>query len=366
MNFPILYGRSSNGKMKSWKIESVQESDGTASINTYYGYVDGETQTTTKHITVGKNLGKSNETTPYAQATSDARSDWNKKKDSGYVEDPLNIPEESKVDLFLPMLAHKWTDRAKDITFPAFVQPKLDGIRCLAKKENGKVTLWSRQGKILPIPTKIIAELEQTGNGFKDGDFYDGELYVHGWEFQRVTAAVKKYREDTDLLEYHVYDRPHPTRTFEERYVLPSVRDTDHVKGVETTLVKSADEIQGKLEDFISLGYEGLIIRNEAGLYKYGHRSVDLQKYKEFEDAEFIITGGKEATGRDEGTVVFECKTENDLPFDVRPRGSHELRTKYFNELASCIGKPLTVRFQGRSNEGVPRFPVGIAIRDYE
>ena len=84
----------------------------------------------------------------------------------------------------------------------------------LARKENGVVTMWSRKGKIIDIPDKIN---QQLCNMLADGQCTDGELYVHGWTFQRIIAAVKKKREDTDLLEYHIYDSPHPTLAFEER-----------------------------------------------------------------------------------------------------------------------------------------------------
>jgi DNA ligase-1 len=117
---------------------------------------------------------------------------------------------------------------------------------------------------------------------------------------------------------------------------------------------------------FTTQGNEGTIIRNKDGIYKLNHRSSDLQKYKSFQDDEYEIIGFKEGTNTDEGCVIWECKTPNGLEFSVRPRGTKEQRTEWFDNGESYIGSLLTVRYQELTDDGIPRFPVGIAIRDYE
>ena len=64
--------------------------------------------------------------------------------------------------------------------------------------------------------------------------------------------------------------------------------------------------------------------------------------------------------------VVFKCLSKNGLEFDVRPMGSQEVRSKMFKNLNNYLGKMLTIRFQGLTDDGRPRFPVGVAVRDYE
>jgi DNA ligase-1 len=91
-----------------------------------------------------------------------------------------------------------------------------------------------------------------------------------------------------------------------------------------------------------------------------------LQKYKEFFDKEFVIVGGHEGSGPDAGTVVFEVKTKEGKVFSVRPKGTREERTEWLNDMKNIKGKELTVRYQNLSEDGIPIFPVGIAIRDYE
>jgi hypothetical protein len=46
--------------------------------------------------------------------------------------------------------------------------------------------------------------------------------------------------------------------------------------------------------------------------------------------------------------------------------GTLESRRKMWNNRKNYLGKDLTVKFQGKSKNGIPRFPVGVAVRDYE
>jgi len=109
-----------------------------------------------------------------------------------------------------------------------------------------------------------------------------------------------------------------------------------------------------------------MMVRNQNSLYKYKHRSYDLQKVKRFVDDEFKIIGGEDGSGREAGLIVYRCITSDGLEFSVRPRGRHEERAEIFKNLNDYIGKYLTVRYQELTDDGRPRFPVGLAVRDYE
>tara|TARA_B100000131_G_scaffold168442_1_gene162768 strand:- start:455 stop:1582 length:1128 start_codon:yes stop_codon:yes gene_type:complete len=375
MNLPTLYGRSTNGKIKEWNISVLQMGDGTCYIETEHGYEDGKKQLDQRYVGEGKNIGRANETTIYEQACSEARSAHSRKKDSGYVEDKDNIPSESD-GMFLPMLAHRYDKHSAKINYPCWVQPKLDGVRMLARKDNGIVTMWSRKGKVIDIPDKINAQLCDM---LEDGQCTDGELYVHGWTFQRIIAAVKKKRDDTDLLEYHIYDSPHSSLAFEDRLPQFGIQGArfpkycqgwtvigKNIKFIKTYNVETQDEFDIYEKNFVEQGYEGMMVRNQASAYKYKHRSYDLQKVKRFVDDEYEIIGGKDGSGRESGLIIYKCITPSGLEFDVRPRGSHEERAHAFKNLENNIGKMLTVRYQELTDDGRPRFPVGIAVRDYE
>lgn len=375
MNLPTLYGKSTNGKIKEWNISVLKMGDDTCYIETEHGYESGKKQLDQRFIGEGKNIGRANETTVYEQACSEARSAHSRKKDSGYVEDKGNIPSES-YGMFLPMLAHRHDKHSAKIEFPCWVQPKLDGVRMLARKQDGSVIMWSRKGKVIDIPDKIN---QQLCDMLSEGQCVDGELYVHGWTFQRIISAVKKKRDDTDLLEYHIYDSPHESLSFEERLPQFGVQGArfptycqswtiigKNIKIVKTYDIEHQEEFDVFEKMFVQQGYEGMMARNQNSTYKYKHRSYDLQKVKRFVDDEFKIIGGEDGSGREAGLIVFRCVTSNGLEFSVRPRGSHEERSEAFKNLNSYLGKMLTVRYQELTDDGKPRFPVGIAVRDYE
>lgn len=378
MSLPTLYGRSTNGKLKEWNISVLKMADGTCYIETKHGYEDGKKQLDQRYIEEGKNIGRVNETSPYEQAFSEAKSAHSRKKDSGYVEDKNKIPSASD-GMFLPMLAHRYDKHSSKINFPCWVQPKLDGVRMIAKKEAGSILMWSRKGKEMVIPDKIATQL---GLMLGEGQCVDGEVYVHDWTFQRIISAVKKKRADTELLEYHIYDSPHPFLSFEDRVPKKTMCTTmypeyckdwhsdglslENVKFVETADIENQEEFDLYESRFISDGYEGMMVRNQNSLYKYKHRSYDLQKVKRFVDKEFKIIGGKDGTGRETGLVIFKCVTNDGSEFDVRPMGTHEDRAEIYKNLGSYIGKDLTVKYQELTDDGIPRFPVGISVRDYE
>ena len=372
MQLPTLYGKSTSGKIKMWKAEVIKASEEESLIRIEHGYSDGKKQEDVRSITAGKNIGKANETTPYEQACSEARSDFNKKKDECYAENVEDIKDESS-GFFLPMLAHKWQDHSSKIKFPAALEPKFDGFRCLAKKENGVVYLWSRKGKALDIPSEIKSELSSI---LKEGESTDGELYRHGWGFQRIASAIKKRNSDTVGLHYYMYDAPILSKSFQDRFLnrwsgVPTDLSSDPVFVEGTTrivlcpnkIVNSAEEVMEGQAEAIEAGYEGAMVRNLASEYMFKNRSTSLLKVKDFEDAEFKIIGGKEGQGRELGMVVFKCETSDGKEFDVRPRGTAEERSLMWDTLDDFIGKPLTVKYQGLTDDGKPRFPVGLHVR---
>jgi DNA ligase-1 len=116
---------------------------------------------------------------------------------------------------------------------------------------------------------------------------------------------------------------------------------------------------------YVAEGYEGIMLRNKAGLYK-NSRSADLQKYKCFESEEFEIINYKQGEGQEGGCVIWVCKTSEGKTFNCRPRGTREDRIELFKNGDKYVGKKLTVRFQELTYYKVPRLPVGITFRDYE
>lgn len=358
--FPKLYATSSTGKTKEWEIR-VEDNQ----TFTTHGYIDGKKQIDVQ-VVEGKNIGKSNETTPFEQACSDAESKWKKKQDKGY-RTKADIENNITSSALLPMLAMDYKKRGHNIVYPCYVQPKLDGVRCIADKQD-IIIYNSRQGKDYGpvVADEFDKELNILMKYIKNPD---GELYTPDLTFQEITSAIKKKRELTKEIKYYIYDQVSDD-DFEQRHIkLVRAFEQYNFKKlvlVPTFLVENEEQMKAKHLEFVEAGFEGTIIRNAKGKYILEHRSKDLQKYKDFMDAEFVIVGFKQGTGREEGTIIFRCNVRDYGDFDVRPKGTREDRQRWFRDGEHIVGKKLTVKFQGYSDSGIPRFPVGVAIRDYE
>jgi DNA ligase-1 len=366
--FGTLYSLSSKGKVKQWDVW-VEEREGQYYVGSSHGYQGMKMATEYSSAVQGKNIGKKNETLPLDQAVLEARSKWRAKIDKNYSETvPGSTEDFVKV---LPMLAHKYQDRKHKIIYPCYVQPKLNGVRCLAQQrmEEEDFLFTSRGGKEYTT-LRHIEEALVTIWDHLPGVPPDGEIFNPDMSFEDIIRGVKKQRDITLNLEYWVYDLADPTKTFRERLrVMQKLKDAlpedSPIKFVETHVVYNEEELM-ELHRQFSEEYEGTMIRNAEGMYVYDFRSSDLLKLKDFVDEEFEVIGGKEGSGSDEGTVVFRCKTKDGGEFDVRPRGDRDKRKYWMENLEDIVGKMLTVRFQNYSEAGIPIFPVGLIIRDYE
>ena len=371
--FGTLYKKSkSTGKVQEWTI-TVTGTTNKASIVKIHGGVGEKLTVDKEDVTKGKNIGRSNETTPWEQAVADATSDYEKKLKTGYVKTKA-AAQRGETDKIIKggveaQLAHKHRDHAHKIIFPCAGQPKLDGIRCLAIKKGDDVTLWSRTRKqIISVPHVI----EDIKKHFKNVDvILDGELYNHAYkyEFEKITEIVGQKKEphvDHKLVEYHIYDVV-SDKSFDYRF-LPIVEkmfgnDFGSLKVVQTFLINTEHELFNQFQICLSQGYEGMMARNLKPGYEH-KRSYNLQKVKEFDDAEFDIVN---VIAGKQDTVIFVCKTAAGTEFEATMSGDRASNQQYLERPTLWRGKRLTVQYQGFTGaNNVPRFPIGKAVRDYE
>ena len=396
-----VYATSSRGDVKMWSA-IVEETLVATRITYTYGLENGKKQTQKVYVEKGKNIGRANETTHYEQAIKMVESKLNAKKDKGYGEDINNI--ETPI---LPMLALPFTKRKHNIKYPAFVQPKIDGVRMTCRLVDGKIEMFTRRGKSFAVMPHIEKELVKILHGMPYDFYLDGELYSDTLTFQEVAGTVRRIKKVTDSeilnqISYKVFDcfsiEDNPNYNFNLRlqtlrtlffgnhkengthYLTDKAGNktlvnrrlykdgelTSPVTLIETLKIESEAEVYEMYDMFMRAGAEGIMIRNVDGLYKLNHRSADLQKYKQFEDSEYKIIDFTEGSNNEKGAVVWVCETKDEKIFNVRPRGTVESRRKHFENGDTYIGKMLTVRYQELTDDGIPRFPVGISIRDYE
>lgn len=371
--FPTLYKKNSSGGIEEWSIIAMAIDNGHGLISTCYGEHGGKFIETTDTIKEGKNAGKKNETTPYAQAVKEAEAKWTKKLKSGYVQ-TLEVAHSGGTDKIieggiLPMLAKSYSDDGGKIIFPCAGQPKLDGIRCIAVKRGTEVNLYSRTRKPIKSCPHIIEGILEVFNG-SDGTF-DGELYNHDLknDFESIVSAVRKdYPSEAALkVQYHIYDIAQEGTPFYDRsFNIVNAITGDHgsIKLVETKIIYEESEVPTMFRYYSRQGYEGLMVRNLNSHYEY-KRSSNLQKVKEFKDAEFEIIGVEEGRGKLQGLLgAFVLKTASGEEFKAKMTGNQEATRVFIEDPASCIGKMLTVQYQELTGKnGVPRFPVGLRLR---
>jgi DNA ligase 1 len=369
MTLPTLYKRTSKGATQQWDIsvELEDAADGPAVIVTLYGQTGGAISRSEVVVAKGKNLGKANATTPHQQAQAEALAKWKKQQDKGYMPE-LNQEALASNMTHKPMLAQSYDKYGDAINFdqPTFIQPKLDGIRAIAVKTHGQVTLTSRGNKPIETVPHINAELVEL---MQDGEVWDGELYVHGEAFQSITSWVKKAQPNSAKVQYWVYDtiRELP---FEFRYfgVFQRLDDafSDVVVPVPTRTVGTHEEVRRRHDEYVLDGFEGAIVRHGEESYKEGYRSRNLLKVKTFDDNEFKILGVVQGKGKFEGLGIFTCVTDDGQVFEATPKGTEEIRRAYWTNREQHIGQKATVRHFGWTQDGIPRFPVAVCVRDYE
>ena len=208
------------------------------------------------------------------------------------------------------------------------------------------------------------------------GMVLDGELYIHGKSFQEITKLVKKWRLESVDVVFHVYDVPKELagairpvwadRRWSLESLLEPFEECDSLEVVDTHLANTEEDVYKLQSQFLEEGYEGAIVREMDGEYRFGYRSNKLLKVKNFCDKEYEIVGFTTGVGRFNGCCIWICVTEDGDEFKVVPQGTMEDRKATYKNAKNYIGELLKVKFFELSDDNIPRFPVGIGIRPTE
>jgi DNA ligase-1 len=353
-------------------------------------------------ITEGKNIGKSNETSPQQQAESQAMSDWRKKKDEGYkslndlnliIVGPTNeamqkhYNEKAYVEYratlyrlldeslpqfntdasgnVKPMLAMDWK-KVKTIPYPVYIQPKLDGVRSLLIVNHNGIMFLSRSGKEYITLGHIAADVERANKELHQYFILDGEIYSDELSFQEITAAVKKQRPESLKLHFRAYDVVSESSQ-EDRigklHELVKRMASPFITEVQVSRVVDEQEVKEFHDNMVQQGYEGAMLRLPNGKYEQGTRSRSLLKVKEFNEAEFEFVNFTKGQRDEDLMALFRFRTET-LP--AKMMGSREQKKKLEMIEGSLVGTKLTIKHFGWTNEGKPRFPIAKSFRNYE
>jgi DNA ligase-1 len=401
-NLINLYSFAKNGKVKHYQAWYV-EAAGMNIITTAAGYLGGkmtEKQTLCKRGLQGRSLNEQTVLMLDAKVS--------KKKDEGYktakeyddrffdgngigltgndilfmqmvqADDSVPKYETNRDWLPLPMLAQPFKEKKHKP--PYFIQPKLDGVRCIASLVDGKVVLMSRGGQYYVMP-HIERELTKIFDKYPDL-VLDGELYTHGMPLERISGIARTalnksgtqkdmFDSEKSLVDYHVYDivssDPQKIRLQNMLEVFQTFTGMRYIHMVETDIANDMVEAMEYHDRYVDAGYEGLIMREIETPYLVGARGDEMVKVKRFFEDDYTIVGCKVDEKRTvEDSFVFQLQDNDGNRFYSRPKGTAAQKNKFFAEIDLLIGKKATLRYLDKTVNGLPGKAHVKLIRNYE
>jgi DNA ligase-1 len=283
-----------------------------------------------------------------------------------------------------PMLAYPVSAKPIDYSKPTFIQPKLDGVRCVIQAEwpcSGLISAlhvkaYSRTGKEWKNIDHILKELYPFFCKFPDV-ILDGELYNHDLRdnFEKIISLVRKTKptaedrvEASRLTQFHCYDIIDETLPFDQRieFVNQSLMLIgSSIHTVDTIMIVGEDGAQSVHKSNLKKGYEGSIVRtNDTYACK---RSHNLRKFKDFHDAEANITGWVEGKGKRKGTIgKFTAIDVDENEFGMPVMGKFKDLQDNFEEMKTWVGEVATFTYFERTKANSYRHPLFKTIRNYE
>lgn len=363
MKLPTLYKRASTGKIQEWVVE-VREN----TFRTISGAQGFKTVTSDWTVVPGKNLGRSNETTPTEQALLEAQALWDKKKKSGgYWESVEDIDQKKFIE---PMLAKNLSDyKARiDPSQGLIVQIKFNGMRAIATRDG----LFSRKGeKYLAVPhiEKALGPFfKMYPDAVLDGELFNLELREQLNEIakliRRTVHLTPRHFEDSErLVRYYVYDGyngsiggPSVDYYTRKKNLNLAIARIPYLEDVRDFHVKSWEGLDQVYQSFLEDKHEGAIIRIPTASYE-NKRSKNLLKYKPEDDAEFKILDVKEGKGNWSGKAkIVSLEMPDGRQFDSTFKGTMEDAEECLKNREEWIGKIVSIKYNGLTGLGCPQF----------
>lgn len=258
---------------------------------------------------------------------------------------------------------------------------KLDGVRCICRKEMNTVTFYSRSGKEFLTLDNLANEISKIG-----GDFIlDGEICMvdkdGNEDFQGIMKQIRKKDHQIDNPKFFVFDyltleefdNKVGTKPLTERLLngydrLPENINSDMLEFLPQEQLTTEEQFTEMAKDAEEAGFEGIMVRKNVG-YE-GKRSHNLLKVKKFHDAEYTVLdaingnirwteNGKQIERECLSSITIEHKG---CKVNVGSGFSKEQREMYYESPQDIIGKTVTIQYFEESenqNGGFSlRFPV--------
>ena len=280
-----------------------------------------------------------------------------------------------------PMLAYPVSNKPIDYSKPVFIQPKLDGVRCViqynpkAPPEETGITAYSRTGKEWKNINHILEQLKPFFRKYPNV-ILDGELYNHDLkdDFEKIISLVRKTKptdedriESAEMVQFHCYDTIMEHMSYDQRneFINQALMLIPSVHIVDTNMLFREDDAKVYHRRNLDAGYEGSIVRTND-VYKCG-RSWSLRKFKDFHDAEAILTSWVEGKGKRKGTIgKFMAVDADGNEFGMPVMDKFDYLQENFEEMKTWVGCVATFTYFERTKAGSYRHPLFKCIRNYE
>lgn len=387
-----LYRKDNNGNITVWEAETQDA----CTIRIYHGRLDGN---------IIKEVIKT-----HRNPSDEIKSRKDAKRKTGYkfiseLKDNLEIPElnglKQFLEAYLPsvrttadgstlaMLAKSF-DKANNIFKKVdgyFGQYKINGLRCFIRAEEGKglfqdyhLTFQSREGTywnsldILEYKLIDLLPIELLELMCHEGYVLDGELYIPGYTVNDINSAIKN--KDNPLnrqVQYWCYDLAiEDTAQYKRLEILDNYLDVfqhdwfekrQHLNNLDALIYlphfNITDEVDAMemRDEFIELGFEGLIMRNPLEEYQFGKRNMAMLKYKKSTDGKFLILDIY-PEGEKRNLPLFKLKNDiNNATFEVHINGDFNYQEQFLKDEVkeTTIGKYMYVEYGERS--GINQVP---------
>ncbi|WP_081696329.1 DNA ligase [Thiomicrorhabdus sp. Kp2] len=243
---------------------------------------------------------------------------------------------------------------------------KLDGVRAYWDGKH----LISRQGNVFASPKWFT----QNFPPFE----LDGELWLDRGQFEETVSIVRQQNPDNrwKQISYHIFEVPNQSGGLLERLQVLEMFLKDQpntvIKIIKQTRIKANLDVEKELNRVLSLGGEGLVVRNPEIEYKTG-RVTSALKVKQKQDAECIVRGYTKGLGKYTGLVgALKCELMTEQVNRLFPLLKSESRTviKIGSGLSDAqraqppkMGSIVTFQYMGLTKKGLPRFPVFLRER---
>lgn len=365
----FLYKRTSTGAIQIWGQQLYDY--GYRSIT---GQLEGKLQISNWTTTKPKNLGKKNERLAGDQAKFEVDNNYTKKLKQGYFE---SIKQVDCGTLIKPMLALNWKDYkdklAKQKPQKVFISSKMDGGRCLAKRQG----LFTRTGEVIKScdPEALIPFFKANPDIVLDGELYnhddigfDDIMSIFRRSYNTDEVLNTKYnrtvskpdrlveRLDSNLLKFHVFDYISDD-LFEDRYkqlilwfLNLSLEAPLYLVDQTSTMSDNFTFIDNLYRTYLQDQYEGQMIKfNTPYINK---RTKYLLKRKDWIDSEYTLVDMLEGEGSWSGkarVAVFDG-------FNADIVGTYDQCANWLANKEQYIGKPTTIKYYELTEDGAPRF----------